>query len=65
MSKKIIIDGMSCQHCVRNVKGNLEMLDGVEKADVKVGEAIVEGNISDEKIRDTIEDLGFDVVSIN
>ena len=64
MSKKIIIDGMTCNHCVKNVKENLEVLDGITKVEVKVGEAEIEGSISDEQIKDTIEDLGFDVISI-
>ena len=64
MSKKIIIDGMTCNHCVKNVKENLEALDGITKVEVKVGEANVDGSISDEQIKDTIEDLGFDILSI-
>ena len=33
------IDGMSCQHCVKTVRGLLEQLDGVEGIEVEVGSA--------------------------
>ena len=36
------IEGMSCEHCVRAVRGALEGVAGVRKIDVRVGHADVE-----------------------
>ncbi len=36
---KLKIDGMSCQHCVKTVRGLLEQLDGVAGLEVEVGAA--------------------------
>ncbi len=38
---KIMIDGMSCMHCVSRVKQFLDDLDGVSDSDVQVGSATV------------------------
>lgn len=37
----ILIDGMSCQHCVMRVKKSIEALPGVSGLEVEVGKAIV------------------------
>lgn len=66
MTKTIIIEGMSCMHCVNSVKDQLESLKGIDKIiEVQKGKAVIEGNISDNLLKDSIESLGFDVVSIN
>ena len=36
---RLTIDGMSCQHCVKTVRGLLEQLDGVQGLEVEVGSA--------------------------
>lgn len=67
MIKQIRIDGMHCMHCVGAVKSALEELEGVTKVDVSLDEAnaVVEAeDISDEALREAIEDIGFDVVEI-
>ena len=68
MKKKIIVEGMSCGHCVNHVKEALQELEGVQSADVDLASktAIIssENNITDESIKDAIEDAGYDVVSI-
>lgn len=68
MKKKIIVEGMSCGHCVNHVKEALVELEGVQSADVDLASktAIIssENNITDESIKDAIEDAGYDVVSI-
>lgn len=60
----IKISGMSCNHCVAGVKKALGTVPGITALDVKVGEAVVEGNIDEAKIKEAIEDAGFDVVAI-
>lgn len=65
MKKTIIIEGMSCMHCVNSVKGALESLKGIDKIiNIEKGKVIIEGSVSDEVLKETIEDLGFDVKKI-
>ena len=64
MNKIITIEGMSCQNCVNHVKSALEDVKGLTKIDVEVGKATVEGDASDQEIKDAIEDMGYDVTSI-
>lgn len=67
MKKNILIEGMSCGHCVNHVKGALEDIGGVNiDVDLKGKNATVqfENNITDEEIKAAIEDAGYDVVKI-
>lgn len=68
MKKKIYIEGMSCGHCVARVEKALQNLDGVKEAKVnlddKYAEAVLEQEISDEKIKDEITEAGYEVVKI-
>ncbi|GFP77289.1 cation transporter [Clostridium sp. YIM B02505] len=64
MSKQVKIEGMSCMHCVKHVENALSALEGVESFKVEVGSAVVEGNVSDEALKNAIEEEGYDVVSI-
>ena len=67
MKKKISIDGMSCEHCVRHVTVALKELEGVREAEVilDLKQATIEGeNISDKEIKDAIEEVGYEVVEI-
>ena len=63
--KKIIIEGMSCEHCVAHVK---EALEGLGATSVTVslegGYAECETNKSDDEIRTVIEEEGYDVIKI-
>ena len=68
MNKTIKIEGMSCEKCVAHVKDALEEVSGIEKVtvDLKEGKAVIEGNdVSDEVIKEVIEDEGYDFISIN
>jgi len=66
MKKKILIEGMSCEHCVAHVKEALEGLDGVTSVEVNLqGKyATAETNVSNEVLKDAIEEEGYDVVNI-
>lgn len=68
MKKKIIVEGMSCGHCVNHVKNALEELSGVTSVtvDLESKTAVVEasGDLSDETIKAAIEDAGYEVVSV-
>lgn len=58
----LTIEGMSCDHCVRAVRGRLERTDGVKVDDVKIGSAVVEydpGKTNVDEIEDAIADEGY------
>ena len=61
---KVEITGMSCMHCVGHVKNAFQECGKVENLDVKIGEAIIEGSLTEEEIKEIIEDEGYDVVKI-
>jgi copper chaperone CopZ len=54
MTKTVALDiqGMSCEHCVRSVRGALLAVPGVVRADVRVGHADVE--VEDATARDAL-----------
>lgn len=58
------IDGMTCSHCVRAVFTALGGVEGVSRADVSIGQAIIEhdGTVSSEAIREAISIAGYEVV---
>ena len=62
--KEYKIEGMSCNHCVMNVKNAINDLQGVEKVDVDLGKnkAYVEGDVDDSKIKEKVEAVGYKVV---
>ncbi|MED1468650.1 copper chaperone CopZ [Bacillus salipaludis] len=58
--------GMSCGHCVKAVEGSVSALNGVSsvKVDLKAAKVDVDFNpneISLDKIKETIDDQGYDV----
>ncbi|WP_026893578.1 heavy-metal-associated domain-containing protein [Clostridiisalibacter paucivorans] len=67
MKKSIMIEGMSCQHCVMAVKKALNELSGVKEVDVdlqgKKAEVQVE-NVSNDDLKKAVEEAGYDVVEI-
>jgi copper ion binding protein len=68
MKKTIAIEGMHCQHCVKAVTEALSELAGVDSATVSLEakQAVVEGSaLSDDALRNAVEEVGFDVVGIN
>jgi len=66
MKKKILIEGMKCEHCVGHVKDALEGLDKVTSVEVSLENnyAIVETTNSNEELKEAIEEEGYDVVKI-
>lgn len=68
MKKKMIIEGMSCGHCVNHVKTALEELNGATNVSVDLDSktAVVEASseIEDADIKFAIEDAGYEVISI-
>ncbi|MBT2624176.1 copper chaperone CopZ [Bacillus sp. ISL-32] len=63
---KLNVQGMSCGHCVKAIEGSVGQLEGVNQVNVELDESLVEvsfneSQVSIDKIRDTIEDQGYDV----
>jgi len=60
------VQGMSCGHCVKAVEESVGELEGINQVIVKLDEAKVEvtfneSQLSIDKIKETIEDQGYDV----
>jgi copper chaperone len=68
MKKKILVEGMSCGHCVKHVKEALSELNGVTNVEVDLASksAVLEASVDvdDEKIRFAVDDAGYEVVGI-
>ena len=64
--KTITIEGMHCQHCVKAVTEALQAVEGVSSVVVSLEakNAVVEGTAANEALREAVEDIGFDVVSV-
>ena len=61
----LLIEGMSCNHCVASVTRALEQKKGVKVNSVEIGKAVVDFDqeeTSREVLVEAIEDIGFDVV---
>lgn len=65
MTKTIFIEGMQCNHCKMSVEKALSAMDGVAKVEVSLEEkkAVIEmtKEIEESKIREVIEEIGFNV----
>lgn len=68
MTKKVYINGMSCQNCVSHVKEALLSLTGVKTVEVdlagKYATVELTETVADDQIKLVIEDEGYEVVSV-
>ncbi len=68
MNKKIMIEGMSCQHCVNHVREALSELDGIKEVQVDLAknQALVEAeaSVTDEAIKAAIEEVGYKATGV-
>jgi copper chaperone CopZ len=57
-----IVKGMTCNHCVANVKKHLTEAKDVNAVEVDLSSGHVElkGNISDQKVKSIVEDIGYE-----
>ncbi|WP_096435298.1 copper chaperone CopZ [Alteribacter populi] len=68
MKKETIqVEGMTCDHCKASVEGALKSVDGVQMAEVNLKEKNVtvqydEANVSLDKLKEEIDDQGFDAI---
>ena len=69
MTKKIMIEGMTCGHCVMHVEEALKEIDGVTSAKVDLvnKSAIVElsHEVEDAAFRAAVEEAGYEVAGIH
>lgn len=68
MKKTILVEGMSCGHCEKAVKGALGELDGVKTVSVDLASKKVEvegDSLVDSLLKEAIEDAGYDVIEIS
>lgn len=67
MTKTITIDGMMCTHCTGRVEKALNALEGVQAVvslENKNAVCTITGDVSDDTLRQTVTDAGYDVVDI-
>lgn len=65
MEKKLIIEGMMCQHCVAHVTEALTKLDGVTATvDLETKTATVTGDATDEALKQAVANAGYTVTDI-
>lgn len=69
MKKKLLIDGMSCGHCVNHLTTALtEDIEGVEVIEVSLENkcAIVDinENVSESTLKEVIEEVGYELKGI-
>lgn len=69
MNKKLLIEGMSCGHCVNHLKTALtEDIQGVDVLEVNLEDkyAIVkmDDSVNHEELKNVIEELGFELKDI-
>ena len=65
MTTTVSISGMTCAHCVRAVFTSLAGVPGIQRADVSIGQAVIEhdGSVTPDAIRDAIAVAGYEVTS--
>ena len=63
MTTTVSVSGMTCAHCVRAVFTSLAGVPGIERAEVTIGQAVIEhdGTVTPEQIRDAIAVAGYTV----
>ena len=69
MKRKLSIEGMKCSHCVVNLRDVLtEDIAGVEVLEInlegKYAIVNMEDSVDIDKVRELIEDLGFQLISV-
>lgn len=69
MQKKLLIDGMSCGHCVNHLQTALsEGIAGVEVVEInlegKYAIVKMDMNVSESELSGVIEELGFELKSV-
>lgn len=68
MRKKVLIEGMSCQNCVKHVGEALNEIDGISNVEVKLEDKAAlldaDNNELDQAIKFALDEAGYEVVGI-
>lgn len=68
LTKKLTIEGMSCNHCVKRVESALLDLEGLVSVKVNLSSKTamidVEDNFNDTLLFNAIDDAGYDLVQL-
>lgn len=67
-TQNIEINGMTCGHCIMSVKKELNKIEGVSINSVRIGSAeivIDEAKVSENKLREAVQEAGYSIVSIH
>jgi len=68
MKKRMIIEGMSCGHCVNHVKNALEEIEGIKDivVDLDSKTAIFQASddVKDSDLKYAVEEAGYDVINV-
>ncbi|HSH36953.1 copper ion binding protein [Schnuerera sp.] len=67
MKKTMLVEGMSCNHCIMAVTNALKELDGVSNVDVDLENKKIEvlgDNLLEENLKEAVEEAGYDVIKI-
>lgn len=68
MSKEVVIGGMTCSHCKSRVEKALLAVNGVDEANVNLESQIayvdLSRDVSDEDIKNAIQDAGYEFISM-
>ncbi|MBN9399615.1 MAG: heavy-metal-associated domain-containing protein ['Candidatus Kapabacteria' thiocyanatum] len=66
MTTTLIIEGMTCQHCIRSIERALAKIDGVTVDAVDIGKATVtydEAIVNTDRFAEAIGNAGYALVS--
>ena len=69
MKKRLVIEGMHCENCVKGLNMVLtEDIDGLEVVDISLdggyADVKVNDNIEDKAFKEAVEELGFELKEI-
>lgn len=64
---KIVVKGMTCDHCVKTVRQKLQSLEGVSNVQINLATGAISfddaGGHDVEEVRDAIEDAGYEMIA--
>ena len=68
MTKKVLIEGMTCSHCLEHVEEALKEVCGIKsvKVNLESKSAVIEltHDVEDDKIKTAVKEAGYEVVNI-
>lgn len=65
IKKELLIEGMSCVHCIDAVRKSLDKIEGIKVISVEIGKAVVEydkNNSVETEINTAIKNAGYKII---